>query len=286
MSQGKEAEVFQLFSPVTSTTTGSHVYDFLGTATRVAYKSAWASHAAPPGRSQTPGMPPKNEHYLDWVALLRAVTSATDVFRMAELGAGWGPWLVRAAFAAKQRPQIARVELLGVEADPTHFSWMRQHFVDNGLDPDGHVLLNAAASGRAGVVSFPVIDNPDQDYGASIGSAARAARTITVPAYTIPELLDRLSGPVDFMHVDIQGAEYDALPSAMDVMTAHVRSLMVGTHTSDEHHDGLVATLRAAGWREVMNLARNRTHATPWGEIKIGDGFLLFDNPNFKKVNS
>ena len=146
---------------------------------------------------------------------------------MAELGAGWGPWLVRGAFAARQQPEISTVELLGVEADPTHFAWMRQHFSDNGLNPDAHTLLNAAAAGWAGTVSFPVNENPDDDYGTSIASAARAARTITVPAHTLPDLLGRFSGPVDFLHVDIQGAEYEALPSAMDAMTAQVRSVMM-----------------------------------------------------------
>jgi len=279
MSQNNEAEVFQVFSPVTSKTTGSHVYDFLGTATRVAFKQGWSAHASAPGRLQTPGLPPKNEHYLDWVALLQSVVRARGSFRMAELGAGWGPWLVRGAFAARQHPEISSVELLGVEADSTHFAWMRQHFADNGLDPDAYILLNAAAAGKAGTVSFPVIENPDVDYGSSIASAARAARTTTVPSYTIPDLLSRFSGPVDFVHIDIQGAEYEALPPAMDAMTRQVRSLMIGTHTSDAHHDGLVATLKAAGWREVMNYTRNRTHDTPWGEIKIGDGFLLFNNP-------
>ncbi len=279
MNQSKDAAEFEGFTPLTSTTSGSHIYDFMGCATRVAYKRAWASYALPEGRSMTPGLPPKNEHYLDWIALLRAVMRAKVVFRMAELGAGWGPWLVRGASAARRRPEIASVELLGVEADPTHFSWMREHFADNGLDPDAHTLLNAAAAGRAGTVSFPVIDNPDEDYGSSIQAATRAERTITVPAYTVVNLLGRFSGPVDFLHVDIQGAEYEALSTAMDAMSAQVRSLMVGTHTSDAHHDGLVATLKDAGWREIMNYARNRTHATPWGEIKVGDGFLLFDNP-------
>jgi FkbM family methyltransferase len=279
MSETIEAPEFGRFRAIASETSGSHVYDFLGTATRVAFKQSWATHALPKGRFQTPGLPPKNEHYLDWVALLRAVARAKGTFRMAELGAGWGPWLVRAAFAAKQQPQIAKVELLGVEADPTHFGWMRQHFMDNGLNPDGHILLNGAAAGKPGMVSFPVIENPDEDYGASIASAARAQRTITVQAYTLTELLNRFLGVVDFVHVDIQGAEYEALPLAMDVMTKQVRSVMVGTHTSDAMHEGLVAKFKASGWMEIINLPRNRAHETPWGEIKVGDGFLLFDNP-------
>ena len=54
---------------------------------------------------------------------------------------------------------------------------------------------------------------------------------------------------------------------------------MVGTHVSEAQHDMLVALLRAHDWREVMNLPRNRTNATEWGDIDTGDGFLLYDNP-------
>lgn len=279
MSTEADAEVFAAFSPVESTASGLHVYDFLGTCTRVSFKKGWERHATPAGRPITPRLPPKNEHYLDWVALLRAVQRAKDAFRMAEFGAGWAPWLVRGAFAARQRADIARFELLGVEADPTHFAWMRQHFVDNGLDPEAHSILHGAVAARAGILSFPVIANPDEDYGSGLSTAANGAGTLTVTGRTLPDLLAVFSGPVDFMHVDIQGAEYEALPPAMGTLSAKVRSVMVGTHTSDDLHDELVARFRAAGWTEVLNLPRARTSATPWGEIALGDGFLLFDNP-------
>jgi hypothetical protein len=93
--------------------------------------------------------------------------------------------------------------------------------------------------------------------------------------------LARFSGPLDFLHVDIQGAEYKALPAAMDALSHRVKSIMVGTHQADSLHDGLVRRFREAGWREIFALARHRTHRTAWGDIAINDGFLLFDNPRF-----
>lgn len=279
MTSHADAAVFKTFSPVEAQTSGLHIYDFIGTCTRTSFRKGWDKHLTPAGRKFTPNLPPKNEHYLDWVAVLSAVDRARGAFRMAELGAGWAPWLVRGALAARQRPEISSVELLGVEADPTHFAWMRQHFVDNGLDPDAHFLLNGAVAAQPGVLSFPIIENPDEDYGSGIVSPEAAARTLTVKAHTLPELLALFSGPVDFMHVDIQGAEYEAIPPALSVLNGQVRSLMVGTHTSDAWHDDLVRQLRSAGWHEVLNLPRSRTSQTPWGDIALGDGFLLFDNP-------
>jgi hypothetical protein len=41
-----------------------------------------------------------------------------------------------------------------VEAEPTHFQWMLQHFRDNGLDPADHDLIEAAVSERSGAPGF------------------------------------------------------------------------------------------------------------------------------------
>lgn len=258
-----------------------HVYDFIGSATRVSFKRAWAKHAMSACKRVVPNLPPKNEHYLDWIATLSAVKRSQGTFRMAELGAGWAPWVVRGALAAKQCPEISAVELLAVEADPTHFSWMHDHFRDNGLEPSVHHLLHGAVSSAQGRLSFPVVEEPDVNYSASIDASPQSDRTITVDAYSVSDLLTRFTGAVDFLHVDIQGAEYDALPAAIDDLTAHVKSLMVGTHPSDSQHEELAQILRSAGWREVMNLAREQSHSTPWGDIVLDDGFLLFDNPKF-----
>jgi FkbM family methyltransferase len=273
--------VFTEFKGVPILSSSHHVYDFVGSATRVSFKRAWAKHALAAGKKVVPGLPPKNEHYLDWIAVLSAVKRSRGTFRMAELGAGWAPWVVRGALATKQCPAIDAVELLAVEADPSHFAWMQDHFRDNGLDPSVHHLLHGAVSSRQGPLTFPVVDEPDVNYGASISAVPQNNRTITVEAFNISDLLSRFMGPVDLLHVDIQGAEYEALPAAIADLTVHVKSLMVGTHFSVAQHDDLAQKFRSAGWREVMNLGPKQTHSTPWGDIALDDGFLLFENPRF-----
>ncbi len=269
--------IFEEFSRTESETSGLHIYDFLGGATRVAYNRGWASHAMAAGKKVTPGFPPPNEHYLDWIALLTAVSKARDVFRMAEFGAGWAPWLAHGALAARQKGM--NCELLAVEADSTHFAWAREHFEDNGLDPDAHQLIQGAVSDKPETLRFPVIADPDVDYGASLRVAATMADTIEVQGYTIDELLDRFTGPVDFLHIDIQGAEYDAVPPMMDLLSKKVRAIMIGTHINGELHDAMAARFHAAGWEERLNLGRNRDNDTPWGPIRTNDGFLWFENP-------
>ncbi len=270
--------IFESFSKVSSETTGLHVFDFIGGATRVAYNRGWATHAPLPNKTVTPNLPTKNEHYLDWIALLTAVSKSKGTFRMAELGAGWAPWLARGALASRQIAEITSLELLAVEADPTHYGWAIEHFEDNGLDPAKYHLLYGAVTDEPGMLRFPVIAEPDVNYGASLKSADTMEQTILVRGYTVREVLDRFSGPIDFLHIDIQGAEYDALPPSIDLLSQSVRSIMVGTHSKDELHDGLATLLARHGWEERLNLGRNRANQTPWGEITTNDGFLWFDN--------
>ena len=276
-----DTAIFERFEPVTSETTGEHMFDFVGARTRVSFKKGWEKFAPAAGRQTTPKYPPANEHYFDWIATLNAVEEARGTFRMAELGAGWGPWLVRAALAARQRPAITRVELVGVEAEPAHFDWLRMHFEENGLNPDHHALLFGAASAEGGTLRFPVVEDPDSNYGASLRQATGSAPYIEVPGLQMSDILSKFSGPVDFMHVDIQGAEYDLLPASMADLRRHVKRIMIGTHMSGEKHDGLAALFREAGWREEMNFARNATSQTIAGDIYFDDGFLLFANPEF-----
>src|SRR4051812_28340517 len=46
--------------------------------------------------------PLHDEHVLDWIPLLEAVTTSGPDFVMAAAGAGWGRWLTGGAFAATQ----------------------------------------------------------------------------------------------------------------------------------------------------------------------------------------
>lgn len=269
--------IFESFESLPSQATGFHVYDFLGGGTRVAYNKNWAAFATPADKTARPKLPPKNEHYLDWIAVLTAAAKARGVFRMAEFGAGWAPWLVRGALAVRQRDDVISCELMAVEADPTHFSWALEHFEDNGLNPDEHHILHGAVTDRAEILRFPIVAEPNADYSTSLEDAATTDQTIDVQGHTVTELLDQFSGPLDFLHVDIQGAEYDALAPAIAYLSNSVRAIMIGTH-NDGIHDGLTALFKDNGWREQLNLGRSKTTKTPWGEIKTDDGFLWFEN--------
>ena len=272
--------IFEKFEAVSVTGTGKHVFDFLGVATDASFKKGWEKWAIEKGRSYLSGYPPVNEHYFDWITLLQSVDRASGTLRIAELGAGWAPWLVRGAVAAKQRPQITDVQLLGVEADPVHHRWIRQHFIDNTMLSSSHSIIHGAVSDQAEILRFPKVTNPDEDYGASLRNANNAEAFIEVQGYTLDDIIGRFDGPIDFLHSDIQGAEYDVFPDNMDLMRAHVKHFMVGTHISNDKHHEFEELFKSHGWEVEMSYPRMALSKTEYGDVHFGDGFLFFRNPD------
>lgn len=106
-----------------------YVTDFLGTRTRTAFIRCAESFDG-----AVEGYPiPANFHATaaEWAGVLLAVADAGGRFAAAEIGAGWGPWLVSSAAAARKRG-IENIRLLVLEASPAHLDFIRQHFRDNG----------------------------------------------------------------------------------------------------------------------------------------------------------
>lgn len=275
------APIFDEFVRANVEANGFSIYDFRGVATDVRFKSAWSKFAPGRGAKLSPPLPPVNEHYYDWILTLQSVVRASGTYRMIELGAGWGTWASAAAKAAEQRPSIDKVELVAIEADETHFDWMKRHFITNGLKSQTTHLVHGAVAPDAGVVRFPVIDKPNEDYGASMKQVYSGKAYVEVTAYTLSSLLDKLTGPADFLHVDIQGAEYDVIPPVMDLLRKQVKSIMIGTHTSLEKHNEMSALFRGHNWRETMNFPRGALCDTPYGQIQFGDGLVAVENPDF-----
>lgn len=129
--------------------------------------------------------------------------------------------------------------MVGVEADDRHFSWLREHLANNGFDPDAHRLLNGVIGTQDGDAFFPALDS-EYDWGGAavytkigdhgIDCRGREFHYVRKPAYSIKRALDGIT-TLDLVHVDIQGAEKDVIPSALDVLTQKVRWLVIGTHS-------------------------------------------------------
>lgn len=163
-----------------------------------------------------------------------------------EIGAGWAPWLAVAGVIGRQQG-IKQLKLVGVEASSRRFSLMCRHLETNGLRPSGAAgedaqcgtvftrLFNGAVWTHDGVIWFPetdvadmgaaatTLDGPTDYRGAELNNKPIACKKLDT-------LLQDL-GVVDFMHIDIQGAELELLQDQIDWVSANVRALMIATHS-------------------------------------------------------
>ncbi len=167
MSQAQHHEAFKRFECWKGFVQEGFSVNFFGARTREEYICKMPGAAQRSGhRSVTTTLPVFDEEYFEWIDLLEAVVEARDRFTMIELGAGYGRWLVNAAAAIRYVNNLP-CRLIGVEAEPTHFEWMKEHMRDNGVKESEYELIEAAASDTDGKVEF-YVGNPSGWYGQSI----------------------------------------------------------------------------------------------------------------------
>jgi FkbM family methyltransferase len=225
----------------------------------------------------------RNEEAFEWVALLESVADAQSQYTMLELGAGYGRWTARAAVALRHRNPGMPMRFIAVEAEPTHFAWMKEHLQTNKIDLTDCTLIQAPVSGKRETVHFTV-GHPEEWYGQAIIPSADCgssdwpkAKIVTMETVTIPDLIGDLDY-VDLIDMDIQGAELPCLESSINELSRKVRRLFISTH-SDEIHDTINAILsRTKGWHCHASYPMQRTHQTELGQIQFRDGIQYWEN--------
>jgi FkbM family methyltransferase len=300
---GERHPVFDFFTPWSGVSDGRFAIDFLGCLTDPKF---WKNvRTQPVGHVQT-GYPIPHEQYFEWIGLLSALKEATlsdTPFVMFELGAGWAPWLGRAAVYMQS---IGReCQLVAVEADAAHAGFIREHLVNNRVDPSAHRLLYGAAGPRDGWSLFPISGEPSQHYGgASVDldrpddaiarwlgyadmnavpegvpvSAPNGQSLLKVRTYGLPALMEPFDR-IDLIHMDIQGAELPVVTASIADLAQKVRRLIVGTH-SDSIHDSLVDIFRSNGFEAEFLFPRRDMVQTDYGPIQFRDGCQVWSNPN------
>lgn len=251
---------------------GTRSYDFLGGRTDPKFR---AQFSPDPEGPVAPPLPVPSAPYFEWIALFEAIGAAEGSFTMAELGAGYGPWLA-AAWLACRRARIDEVTLIGVEMDPQLFGWLGEHLADNGVPPDTVRLLNRAVSDRSGEGRFSAETDPRNRYGQRFESGRAAGAHRSVRSSRLEEILDR--GRTDFLHSDVQGAEGAIFPDSVELLRRRVRSVAVSTHGRAIHRS-VRAALDAAGFECDYDFAGRGWRATPFGKAYFLDGLIVARNP-------
>ncbi len=274
--------------------------DFLGVRTRRSFAADLRN--ARDASLTTASFPRFDNEYFEWIDILESVEEAQNTFVMIDVGAGYGRWCVRAALAARRKGHLD-FRCVAIEPEPDHFRWLRQHFADNELNPREHELIWAVAGAQPGFVPFWV-GTPSGWYGQAIAKrpatplpdvrtrqrlrarsvlglppvvSATEATVTWVPSIVLSEAI-AAHGRIDFMDLDIQGAELEVLTAAINLVTERVRRIHIGTHSALVE-DGLRELFRSEGWQNLNDYAGQSRTTTPYGEMEFEDGVQTWLNP-------
>lgn len=189
------------------------------------------------GKVEPPPIP-TNWHadIAEWASCLRSVDLSGQRFVMLELGCGWGCWINNLGVAAKSEGKS--VKLYGVEADQQSLRFARLALNDNGITENEFFLSKGIAGKMGNVALFPsespeeggggvAIFNPSNDQ---LNEAKESSKYVIMPSVDIDNLIKN-EKLLNFMHVDIQGAELDLLTEIFDLLCKKVRYIFIGTHS-------------------------------------------------------
>ncbi len=273
-------------TPWVGQTDGVFLYDFLGIKTDPKFREHF--EATPEGMCAIEH-PHPDQTYLELLFVIDAINqSRGNAFCMIELGAGYVYWLVTAAkLLQKLKAGQVAPKLIGVEMEAGRYRWMKEHFANNGLDPDEHKLIHSAVSDHNGSARYTTPTESSAEYGLSLqrfigwrsyrGAGEEATGFETVSCVSLKRLLQSESH-VNLVHVDVQREEWVTVRHAMDELNKKVDWLLIGTHSSWQHWR-LRGLLKRQGWRPIFQFPGYRVNSTPFGRIFFLDGLLCYKNP-------
>src|SRR5579863_6401625 len=296
-------KVFSHFKPFRGEVPPGYGIDFLGVKTHLDFVAGMYTY--PAGTILETGYPMVNEEYFEWIDVLESVVAARGSYTMLDLGAGFGRWSARAAYALKQYNSLPH-RLIAVEAEPVVFKWMGRHFQDNDIEATQLRVIHGAISNAPGDVLFyvggprggPWDKNPDDWYGQSLtkdydvqgeyeqdgeyhGFPVRLHksgwRSIGVPGVSLGSLLSDLD-LVDLIDMDIEGQELPSVRSTIKELDTKVKRLHIGTHGKDIEEQ-LRQILAAHGWHCLFDYSLFSKAETPWGTVDFENGVQSWVNP-------
>jgi FkbM family methyltransferase len=139
-------------------------------------------------------------------------------------------------------------KVLGFEADPNLFNVCQKNLASFKLSDIQ--LINAAVWNKEGVVKF----KSDNSLGGKISDNTNGQNLIEIKTVKLSDYLDK---KIDFLKIDIEGAEYEVLKECQDHLK-NVERLFVEYHSdlhSDQRLDELLEIFKGAGFRYYIEVA-------------------------------
>jgi FkbM family methyltransferase len=280
--------VFLRFKKYKGMVAGGYSPEFTGAMISIKFAADWDMPDRRQDRYVETEYPAANDEIFEYISFLNSICEAKNNFTMIELGAGYGRWLVSAAKATEQIENLTFF-LIGVEAEPSHFQMMQEHFKNNGIDPEKHILMEAAVSDHDGRVFFRT-GSPHECWGQSIADPVkwwnkpffRARRNTekfevkSVRSVSLKTILNRLQ-IVDLIDMDVQGEEYKVLKHSTSEIDKKVKRIHIGTHGRDIEKD-IRSLFVNIDWNCEYDFSGNSTSDTPFGKVSFQDGVQVWKN--------
>ncbi len=192
-----------------------------------------------------------------------------------ELGSGRAPWCLAVASAVIHKafePGPKAYCVFAVEAEPTHYRWSRDHLACQKLSG---AAVHAAIGREDGVCRFDASTSPE----AHMGQRVDACGNIEVPMITIDTLAKRYDlANIDMIHMDIQGAEVDAILGARNCLKRGlIEYMIVGTHSAE--NEATLRSLLQPTHNLLLELPRNacgRFDGLPRAVCSTDDGVQVY----------
>lgn len=251
--------------------------------------------------SEDSSMPnPHHEDYFEYVDLLESISRCEGRYQMAEIGAGYGRWMLNAAHAIRRccSTNISSYFLLGFEADVSRSGMLRSLMAKNDISNYDVVqkIVTAPSPDRGLGETLPfVVHNTDASrFGGAIIDDSRDIRSgrrqisnepwMRVENLPTCRLSDEAAryGIFDFVNFDIQNAEIEVIPDAIDYLSGYVKLAHVGTHSVLAGEIVSEIFLRA-NWLARWQFPWKAEAATPFGTVQFRDGIQSFENPKFMR---
>jgi FkbM family methyltransferase len=262
--------------------------DWSGVATKAAFSGPFVpAQTIDVERYESPRFPDEGRDAIFWSALVNAIRAAENTVVIAEIGAGYGRWLARGGVAARRMGK--RAMLVGVEPEPAHFSYMQEHLRDNGVEENACRLLRAVASGDTSGAWFPIGPYRGRSEGEFYGQSVIAETDVAtydsgalerVPSVTLAQICEGLP-PIDFLYVDILGAQVDFLSCDPALLRERVRTVVLPTINSCRAERELRRLLCNLGWKSDYDLppgARVRIRGAQKA-FTLPSGIQVWSNP-------
>lgn len=151
-----------------------------------------------------------------------------------------------------------QAELHAYEPIPTNFALLQSYQEEN--KDLAFSIYNEAVAAEKGVLELTFDKADSFSTSASIFEDKANQDAISVPAITLNEVFDRLSGSeIDFLKVDCEGSEYGILFNCPIEKLARIKHIALETHpgkAANENRDALAAYLQDNGFQTIVKRSK------------------------------